>query len=343
VRGLGRLYRSIYGNLLISEEAKKTFDLRSESPVKAKVLKINKNYLLSLCVDHIAADGISFDLFERELLCSYQKVLNGLPLSGSPDKGFFKFISKEIKQQKDEDNNLLYWKQQLGSAPISIKVDPGIKFTPVIANVFRFQFSGEPFLELLDFCKTFKYSTFNIIVACHLLLLAEAGASEEIVLSIPFSNRILAEEQCIIGNVFVPLHVRFSLIRNEPTSKFMLRIKETLLNAMFHRQYHYPSLSHFLFQETKKTNTRLNLTRECNLIVENEPRFPNTLFAQQIIHDRVKTHKTSFHVFGRQSDSMVSITITWDGTTWPISENDMVKKFQKVIRKIYNSNEPYMD
>src|SRR5437867_1807382 len=45
VRGLGRLYRSIYGNLLISEEAKKTFDLRSESPVKAKVLKINKNYL----------------------------------------------------------------------------------------------------------------------------------------------------------------------------------------------------------------------------------------------------------------------------------------------------------
>jgi len=341
VKGIGRLFRSIYANLLIAEEGKSPLDLQREPPVKVKIIKVNGEYLLSLCVDHIAVDGISYDRFEWELLDSYQKVINGLPMSGKPTEPFFKYLLKEVTQKKQnmEALNLLFWEQHLKGATLGISSKA--KKSSVKGNRLNYQITGQPYIDLLKFCRAHRCTLFNVIEACHLLLLNEIGNLKDNVLSIPISNRIGANEQSLIGNLFIPLYVRFSLTPNEPIPKFLIRIRDITLNAMIRRQFDYGSLMRFLSAEAKRRGTNINLTRECNLIVNKEPLlYPNDLFAERLDNlpvQSIKVNQASFNFFVRQNQNKLSINILWDATMWPISIDDMASKFLMTLKRIYGT------
>jgi hypothetical protein len=337
VKGITRLFRSIYAGLLIAEEAKAVMDLRNDPPVKAKIVKVNGEHLLSLCVDHIAADGISFDLFERELLKTYEQLINNSTLPQPSSESFIKYLLKEHAQERAQHDNLVYWKQCLKGAPI--RTDISIKMFQAPAAEFNYQLTGEVFQFLQTFCQMNSCSVLTVIIACQLLLLSDSGKLNDIVISIPFSNRVQEEDQSIIGNLFVPLHVRFSIIPHEQISQFMSRVKYQILNAILHRQYDYPSLSQFIQEESIRLGANTNLLISCNLIVDDDPTiFPNALFSERLNHQsRVpyKIHRTSFNVEARQSKSILSVSIRWDASTWPIAIGEMEGKFLAAIQKIY--------
>lgn len=335
VRGITRLYRSIYADMLIAEEGKKAMDLRHESPVKTKIVKVNGEYLLSICVDHIAGDLIAFEVFEKELLNAYEQILNGLSLSRLPVETFYKYLSNEFVEQRIEQDNLLFWKHHLTGAPIG--VDPTFKSSIVPANAFKCQIIGQHFNDLLHFCRKHKVSLLNVIIAVKLLLLADVGKLNDIVLCIPISNRVKPEEGTIIANLVMPAFVRFTVIPGEPILQLLLRIRDQILNAMVHRQYDYPTLSRFISAEAKRQGVRFNLSKECNLIIDNNPIvFPNRLFEERLDNKpklSYKIHKTTFSVMAHQSKSKIYVEIKWDAVTWPISSIDMEAKFLMILQE----------
>lgn len=336
VRGITRLYRSIYAEMLIAEEAKKAMDLRHESPVKTKIVRVNGEYLLSLCADHIAVDLIAFDLFEKELLNTYVQILNGSPMSRLPDETFYKYLSNEFVEQRIEQDNLLFWKHHLSGAPIGM--DPTFKSSIVPANAFNCQIIGQHLTDLLHFCRKHKVSLLNVIIAIKLLLLADVGKLNDIVLSIPISNRAMAEEGTIIANLVMPVFIRFTVIPGETIAQLLLRIRDQILNAMVHRQYDYPTLSQFIRTEAKRQGVHFNLSKECNLIIDNNPiAFPNRLFEERLDNKpklSYKIHKTTFSVMTRQSKSAIYVDIKWDAITWPISSIDMEAKFLIILQQL---------
>jgi hypothetical protein len=336
VRGISSSYRSIYAGLLISEERKHTLDLSKEPPVNAKVIRVNGEFVLSLCVDHIAADGLSFNLLEKELLRYYEQIDAGLSTPRALSAAFLAYLSKEQALQYREHGNLLFWQRQLMDAP-SIR-GPISDLKSVPAEIFTYHLTGLGFRFFLNFCRCHNCTPLTVVVAANLLLLSEIGNLSDIVLSLPFSNRVDAEEQAIIGNLMVPLHIRFSIIANEPMRDFLIRIKKQVLNAMLHRQCDLPALYHLLKSEAKPRNSQIFLTNACDLMVDNNSlNYPNKLFSERLDNKMVSSsnvYRRDFGFIGILSTSSINFTLNWDGSYWPIAASEMESKFLATLNKI---------
>ncbi len=335
VRGRTPEMRAAYAAMLIAEEAKTTLDLRVEPPVKVKIVKVDGDYLLSLCVDHLAADEIAFDLFEQELLLSYQQLVSGSSVSKTVSESFYTYLSKEIAQQDTEPANLLYWQQQLKDVPLNKDSHDEISWVP--ASVFNYQLTGASLQSLLNFCQKHKCSLFNVVIAFQVLLLAEVSGSDDVVLNIPVSNRARANERSIIANLSMLLHVRFSIKTNEPLHQFVLRVRDQVLTAMAHRQYNYSSLSRFMTAEAERKGFNIEWLQGCNFVVDNGPlTFPNILFEERMDNIPGRFYdvpRSSFTVAARQTKSALNIGIEWDSIVWPVSTEEMEAKFLLAVQK----------
>jgi hypothetical protein len=327
--------RLAYANMLIADQAKAALDLSKESPVKAKVIKIEDEYLLSLCVDHLAADEIAFDLLEQSLITFYQQSVSGGDLVAVINEDFLSYIAKEKATINAEKNNHLYWLAQLRNAPSDNSSENDITWTS--ASIFDHVISGRTFQSLLSFSRTHKCSLFNIVVAFQLLLMTDEEAGNDIILNIPVSNRAKAQERMIMANLSMLLHVRFTLIHNEPVPSLAVRVRNQILSAMAHRQYDYPSLIKSLSEKDSKDGDKQSWLKGCNFWVDVAPTvYPNALFAERMDNaaDRIyDIPRTSFNLVARQTEDKLHISIEWDAQEWSMTRSQMEEKFFTTIKK----------
>lgn len=327
--------RAAYASMLMAAEAKKTLDLRKEPPVKVKIVKLDEEYLLSICIDHIAADETGFDLFEKELIAAYETIANGRPYAPTEWDAFPDYLSREAGQQQAEESNGLYWQQLLSTALVNGEKEDRLSWVP--ASVLHYDLSGKAFQQLLDFCRVSRCSVFHAVVAAQLMLLAGAGDQDPIVLNIPVSNRPRASERSIIANLSMLLHIPFSIIPNEPATQLVTRVRDQVLKAMAHRQYDYPSLSHFVAGESKKKGFHTSWLCGCNFVVDNAPAvFPNTLFEERMDNMTGRSYdipKKSFTLAARQYESSLRFAIDWDAGAWGIPGDAMQERLVTILQK----------
>lgn len=335
IQGRTAEMRAAYASMLIQEEAKTALDLTKEPPVKAKIIKIDNDHLLSLCIDHLAADEMAFDLFEHALVSAYKQAVDGQLFAAEQQNSFFSYLSREIAQQEVEEKNLLYWQQQLKDVHFYGDATDELKWTP--ASVFEYDVASQSLQSLLNFCRAYRCSLFNVMVAAQLLLLSKACNVNDIVLNIPVSNRPRAEDKFIIANLSMLLHVRFNVIQGEPVNGLVVRVRDQLLNAMAHRQYDYASLSRFVAARAQECGINANWLSGCNYVMEQvQLTFPNALFAERLdnlpgwMYD---IPSGSFTVANRQSASKLHVLIDWDANAWPVAVDDMKIKFESVLQE----------
>jgi hypothetical protein len=335
IQGCTPEMRAAYASMLVAEEAKTTLDLTKGPPVKAKIIKIDDDHLLSLCIDHLAADEMAFDIFEHALVSSYQQLMDGQLLPAVQQNSFFSYLPREIAQQQVEEKNLLYWQQQLKDMHLHGDTTDELKWTP--ASVFEYDVTGQSLQSLLNFCKAHRCSLFNVMVAAQLLILSQAANVHDIVLNIPVSNRPRAEDRSIIANLSMLLHVRFNVIQGESASTLVVRVRDQLLNAMAHRQYDYPSLSRFVAAEAAQHGTNASWLLGCNYVIEQmQAVFPNALFAERLDNLPGRIYDIplgSFTVASRQSASNLHVLIDWDANAWPVAVDDMKIKFESILQE----------
>lgn len=326
IQGRTAEMRAAYVSMLIAEEAKTTLDLTKEPPVKAKLIKVDDNLLLSVCIDHLAADEAAFDLFEHALVETYRQIIHDeLPPAVQQDH-FFSYLSREISQQQLEEKNLLYWQQQLTDAPSQGDATEELTWTP--ASVFESGIAGQDLQSIQNFCKAQRCSLFHVMVAAQLLVLSEAQNSTDLVLNIPVSNRPRAEDKCIVANLSMLLHVHFNVVQDG----LVTHVRNQLLNAMAHRQYDYGSLSKFI-----ASRGNANWVIGCNYVVEQTPAtFPNALFAERLDNLPGRMYDVpagSFTVASRQTASGLQVLMDWDKNTWHIEPAEMKSTFESILQK----------
>lgn len=338
IKGQTAKMRAAYAGMLLTEESKIPLDLRKESPVKAKVIKVDGEYLLSLCIDHLAADELAFDLFEQALSNAYAGTGES-PGAPTASETFFDFLRREFEQQSSEQQNLIYWKELLKNSPPSKKGSDALQWVP--ATITDYEVTGADFQELQQFCRMQKCSVFHVVIACQLLILAKAGELDELILNIPVSNRIRAQERTIIANLSMLLHLRFSIQTNEPAAALVIRVRDQLLKAMVHRQYDYARLSEFLAEDAEKRNITSNWLVGCNFITgSNHTAFPNSLFEERLDNRADRTFDipgTSFTLSAHQTETGLRLGIEWDETTWKLSKEDMNTTLSVILRQFIDS------
>jgi hypothetical protein len=333
VRGATAAHREEYVRCRLIDAANRVFDLTKEPPFAANVFAFDDERLLSVGVDHLAVDEIGFDRFERDWEEAYRRYVSddGSAPAANGDRAFIDYVRREVAGADKEAANLEFWRSHLFGAPLAPSVGAGDGW--VSSRSARWQIEGDDFRRLARACRVRGCSLFAAVVSAQADLIAALGGSADFVLNIPVSNRARHDDLAIVGNLSMLLHVRVRVDLAESPPSRLRRMRDTLLAAMAHRQYDYPSLSALVAEQASADASgpsRTHWTIGCSFTVEP----PDTDASPRVLQrtdpfagDPFDTPFGAFTLTCRQHAGHLRFTADWDPATWPATEAQLVQRY----------------
>lgn len=220
---------------IIDEETVAPFDLERGPAFRCALIRLAESeYLLLLTVHHIAADGWSFGIFQRELAAAYQAYREGLepPLTPLP-VSYLDFVVWQREQaglgRFDED--LAFWRERLRDWPRPAQA--GHRGRRVSAIIPRSTLDA-----LHDLARENRATLFMaLLAAAHRLLGPESWIAS------PVANRPQPDLEGLIG-LFVNLIITRTPARPEMTfHELLLAMRQQVMEAFEHQTAPYELFS----------------------------------------------------------------------------------------------------
>lgn len=233
----------------IRNEAKRPFRLEREYPVRARIFPISEfENIIILNVHHIALDGWSVELLVREIATRYNNLFLGEPDANqkkSPSfEGFSKYQS-EFERTSHGISDSSYWKKELENVKTGSGFPPDIRGENLSSwPLGRMSWS---FLttELSDLtkeaAKVAGVTPFVFLIGAFARLLGVESAEDDVLVGVPFVNRLRAEDANLVGFVVNTLPLRFKVSeRNDP--QYIKNVSHTCGAAFLHQRLPYVNI-----------------------------------------------------------------------------------------------------
>ncbi len=219
------------------EESILSFDLGRDLMLRSKLLIIDEeNFTLLLSMHHIASDGWSLGIFQKELTELYSAYSKGepSPLEDLPIQ-YADFAVWQRMWLRGEvlDNQLSYWRDQL-SGLIPIKL-PTKRKRPLIqsfrGNVLNFFIEPELTKKLKNISQENFVSLYMTLLAVFGVLLSFYSGHYDIAVGTPIANRNRKEVEGLIGFFINTLVMRIDLSGNPSFLELIGRVRKITLDA----------------------------------------------------------------------------------------------------------------
>jgi amino acid adenylation domain-containing protein len=232
-----------------SAVAQEPFDLARGPLLRATLLRLdNMEHVLLLVMHHIISDGLSADLFVRELTALYDAFVHGLP-SPLPDLPIqyadFVLWQRDWLHGELLDEQMAYWKQQLGDEPpvLQLPIDrprPPIQTTRGTTESFTLS------KQLMDVLSTLSRqegcTLFMTLLAAYNLLLYRYTGQDDIVVGTPIAGRTQAQTEHVIGFFANTLALRLDLGGHPSFRALLQRVRAVALGAYAHQDVPFVKL-----------------------------------------------------------------------------------------------------
>ncbi len=223
---------------LAEQEAEKPFNLEKDSLLRVTLLKLSTlEHIVLFTTHHIISDAWSTGILVQELATLYQAFLAGEP-SPLPELPIqyadFAVWQREWLQGDRLNNQLNYWKQQLGSNAPILNLPTDYRRP----NKLTYQGATESFVlseSLTNALKTLSQTEgvtlFMTLLAAFKVLLHRYSHQDDIVVGTPIANRNRAEIEGLIGFFVNTLVLRTNLEDNPSFKELLQRVKQVTLEA----------------------------------------------------------------------------------------------------------------
>jgi len=234
---LENLDRETMATRLAETEALRPFDLSSEHPLRATLLRLdNRDHALLLTLHHIAYDGWSMGLLGSEISTLYQAFSQG-QASPLPDP-LIQYADFAIWQQsrmtgKFIDRQLTYWKEQLkGCVPLEIPTDRPRPLKQTFSGAVE-ECVYSPALEqsLGELSRQEGVSLFMTLLAAFKVLLHRYCDQTDIVVGSPIAGRTHIETRSLMGCFLNTLSLRSDLSGNPSFRELLRRVRGVAFGA----------------------------------------------------------------------------------------------------------------
>lgn len=221
---------------LAAEIARQPFDL-AESVFRVGLLELAREaHLLVVSFQHIAADGWSLRIFERELSALYRAYSQGepSPLADLPIQPVDYAVWQQAwLEQAGQKHQLDYWRKQLAEAPVlelaSEKLRPVVDTHRGEKQVFLLSETTTRALKKL--AQAEQASLFMVLLAAFKVLLYRETGEVDLLVGIPIAGRRQAEVENLIGCFLNTLVLRTDL-SGQPTFRQLVgRVRQVALDA----------------------------------------------------------------------------------------------------------------
>ncbi|MEL6865268.1 MAG: amino acid adenylation domain-containing protein [Bacteroidota bacterium] len=238
------------------------FDLAKDHLLRAKLLRLERGYLLVLVIHHIASDAWSLDVLLSELQHFYtaKKENRAAELSPLfiqyPDYALWQrqYLSGEVLDQQ-----LQYWEQQLaGLSPLNLPTDfvrPPIQSTK--GSTWRFEIDGISTSLLKQICQSESVTLFMLLLSGFKVLLHRYSGQSDICVGSPVANRLQPELDPLIGFFVNTLALRSDVQGDLSFRQLLAQVKETTLAAYQYQDTPFEQVVDRLVKERDPSRTPL--------------------------------------------------------------------------------------
>ena len=233
---------------LAREHASRCFDLQNGPIFRARVLRVaSDEHWLLLNVHHIAFDGWSAGIFERELSAAYRAFAHGSEpeLPAAPLR-YADFAAWQRRWLTGEvlDRQIAYWKKRLADiAPLDLPADRARPLQPSHSGA---QFSAEIPVEVVAALKALGAcegaTLFMTLLAGLQLLLGRYSGQQDVAVGTPIGGRPRVELEGVVGFFVNTLVMRTDLSGSPSFRELLHRVRATALDAYGHQDLPFERL-----------------------------------------------------------------------------------------------------
>jgi len=232
----------------ISETALAPFDLEQDLLIRAALLRLDEDrHVFVLTLNHIAADGWSFEVLGRDLRELYASALRGVPpdLPALPLQyaDFARWQRNRLSGTRAEHLRD-YWRRQLdGLPPLTLPTDRArparLTYRGALSS---FEVPAAVADSLRQLGRSENATLFMTVLAAFQALLGRHGGQHDFAVGTPLANRPLPEHESLIGFFANTLVIRADLSGDPTFRRLVARARQTALAAYEHGELPFEQL-----------------------------------------------------------------------------------------------------
>jgi amino acid adenylation domain-containing protein len=247
---------------VIDGEIRRPFDLAEGSLLRASLIQLATNeHLLLLTVHHIACDGWSLGILNRELSLLYGAHVSGAssPLPElSVQYADYAMWQRKWLQGEVLQKQLQYWREQLDGAPLQLQL-PTDRPRPAVESFrgeeFNFTLPANLSAALKELSRREGVTLFMLLLAAYQVLLARWSGQHDVVVGSPIAGRTHSDLEGLIGFFVNTLVLRTNVSEGVTFRDLINRVKDVTLGAYTHQDLPFEAL-------VKELRPERNLTRQ---------------------------------------------------------------------------------
>lgn len=225
------------GMALLRQAAREPCDLVANPPLRATVIRLGEHrHLFQYTAHHIAFDGLSRVIFERELAAAYAAFTS----ERSPDLPALSLRYREYAAQeraavrRDElASQEAYWTKQLsGAAGLDWPAGRAHLSQSSAASRHRFAVAADVGARLARLAAAEGTSIFVVMLAAYQYLLGQMARADDVLVGVPLANRADPRLEGLIGFFTNTVVIRADLSRAPTFLDLVRQARESVLNAL---------------------------------------------------------------------------------------------------------------
>ncbi len=248
---------------LASAEAAQPFDLGKAPLIRARLLKLRPDeHVLLLTFHHIAFDGWSYGVFEKELAILYDAFLREEEASPMPELPLqyvdFAVWQRQWLQGEILQGQLDYWQHKLnGNLPVlELPTDRPRPAAQTYKGSISCSVLSKKLTEALKILSQREGVTlFATLLGVFKLLLQRYTGQDDMLVGAAISGRNRAEIEGLLGFFVNTLVMRTDLSGDPTVRQLLWRVKETTLGAYAHQDLPFEKLVEVLNPERNPSHS----------------------------------------------------------------------------------------
>jgi amino acid adenylation domain-containing protein/non-ribosomal peptide synthase protein (TIGR01720 family) len=334
--GLGEAEREAETRGLITEEARKPFDLSAGPLLRVRLLRLaEQEHVVSFVMHHIVSDGWSLSILLREVAALYEAFDEGResPLEelGIQYADYAAWQREHLRGEVLE-GHLAYWRERLGGELPVLELPTSRPRPAVLTRRGR----SSVFVLPADLSKSLKElsrregaTLFMTLLAAFQVQLSRYSGQEDIIVGLPIANRNRAETEDLIGFFINSLALRTDLSGAPTFRELLRRVREACLGAYAHQDVPFEKLVEEVQPERDASGSPLF---RVTFGLQNAPlgtlRLPGLkLGALALEHDTVRYDLTLW-----MSERSGQLTAAWNFNTDLFDEEDVERMQGHFVR-----------
>jgi amino acid adenylation domain-containing protein len=264
----------------IGEQIGRPFDLRQAPMLRAQLLRITEEeHVLVLVVHHIASDGWSMEVLQRELGILYETFSQG-DRSPLPDPEFqyadYAVWQREWLTGETLERQLKYWREQLEDID-NLDLPTDRARPPVSSHhgaSVPVNISPELTQALRKLCRAEGVTIFMALLAAFQIVLGYWARQTDVSVGTDVANRRHAQSESLVGPLLNQVVLRTDLRGNPSFREVLSRVRAVCLGAYAHQDLPFEKLVEELNPERELGRNPLF---QVMFVLQNMPRSSLTL------------------------------------------------------------------